>query len=182
MRTRIGQISVVVLLATGLLSACSTARRADNQRPINDSSDSSADESDLGPDSTGTRQDVRCDDNQQQDNDGQPQDTGKVVHAACAFDRGAAAERAAEIDAENKVTLDYTIALDAYMSGSAMQAYIRELRDLPQPERAQRGQYLLDRSHVIAQCAFDAQHPADYSRQTSYVMTVSCDPEQKPQS
>lgn len=113
---------------------------------------------------------VRCDDDQQHE-------SGDLVEAACAFDRGKAAERAAVIAAENKATQDYAVDLDSYMSRPDMQAYIAEVRELPQPARAERAQYLLEHNHVLLTCAFDQQHAPDYRHtQGSYVFTVSCDP------
>lgn len=140
-----------------------------------------ADGSDLGPGDGGPRKDLQCDGAQQSE-------TSTTVTAACAFDRGAEATREAQIAADRRMTDEYSLAMDRYLSDSAVQASVTRLPQLSQPKRAEEGQYLLEHNHLLPVCAFDDAHQPDFrhlnlSADKPWVFTVSCDPPKpKPQS
>lgn len=101
---------------------------------------------------------------------------GDAMDVAAQDRRDLSPDRNAQIEAENSVTREQALAMDAYLHDPDVRAALARLRELPQPERSAEGQSLMDDNQLFPDCAFDAQHPPDYSHQKKFVMTVSCDP------
>lgn len=56
---------------------------------------------------------------------------------------------------------EYDKAVVAQSADPQMLEYIRAICARPQPERAQSGNDLIRTHKIVAQCAFDEEHPAD---------------------
>jgi hypothetical protein len=64
-------------------------------------------------------------------------------------------------DTTRRQLSDYDKAVEAQSADPQMLEYMRSICARPQPERAQLGNDLIRTHRIVAQCAFDKEHPAD---------------------
>jgi hypothetical protein len=66
--------------------------------------------------------------------------------------------------------------LSAQLDDPKMKEYVRQICALPQPERAQKGSELYESNKLVAECAFDGEHPGPKPVGLFVVMRLTSDP------